>query len=198
LFVAPGNFFAMRAEVIEGATRPGHGKAKAFFSAGARGGILSALVKTHHNVGAESDLDVDGVLGCKEVRTSVEVGAELDAIVSDFAERAEREDLKAAGVREDGARPTDEAMQAAHAANGLVAGTQIEMVGVAEDDFCAEGFERVLGNGFDGSLRADGHEDGGFNGLMGQEETAAAAAGGGFSQNLELQAHQRILSVRLG
>jgi hypothetical protein len=107
------------------------------------------------------------VLGSEEVRTAVEVGAEADALVGDFAERAEREDLEAAGVGEHGARPTDEAMQAAHAADGFVAGAQVEMVGVAEDDFCAEGLERVLGDGFDGSLRADGHEDGGLDGLMG-------------------------------
>ena len=58
-------------------------------------------------------------------------------------------------------------------------GTQIEVIGVAEDDFRAERFERVLGDGFDGALRADGHEDRRLDGLMGQEEAAAAAAGGG-------------------
>jgi hypothetical protein len=189
LLIAPGNFVAMGAEVIERATRPGHGEAEAFFGAGAIGGILSALVKSHADVGAESDLDVDGVLGGKKVRTAVEVGAEADTIVSDFAERAERKDLKTAGVSEDGARPTDEAMQAAHAADGLVAGTQIEVVGIAEDDFRAEGLKRVLGDGFDGALRAHGHEDWRFDGLMGQQETAAAAAGRGFREELVKRGH---------
>ena len=117
----------------------------------------------------------------------------MDAVVCDFAESVEGEDLEAAGVSEDGARPTDETMQAAHAADGLVAGTQIKMVGVAEDDFDAESFKRVLGDGFDGALRADGHEDRGFDGLVGQEETAAAAAGGGFGEELEGRRHGVIL-----
>jgi len=67
------------------------------------------------------------------------------------------------------------------------------MVGVAEDDFDAEGFERVLGDGFDGALRANGHEDGSFNSLMGQEETATAAAGGGFGEELVGRRHPVIL-----
>ena len=118
----------------------------------------------------------------------------MDAVVCDFAESVEGEDLEAAGVSEDGARPTDETMQAAHAADGLVAGTQIKMVGVAEDDFDAESFKRVLGDGFDGALRADGHEDRGFDGLVGQEETAAAAAGGCFGEELVERGHMTILA----
>jgi hypothetical protein len=157
------------------------------------GGVLGALVEGHDDVCAESDLHVDGVLGGEEMRAAVEVGAELDAVGGDFAEGVEGEDLEAAGVSEDGARPTDEAMQAAHAADGLVAGAQIEVVSVAEDDFDAEGFERVLGDGFDGALRADGHEDRGFDGLMRQEETAAAAAGGGYGEEMKERGHGMIL-----
>ncbi len=113
----------------------------------------------------------------------------MDAVVGDFAERAERENLKAAGVGEEGARPTHEFVKAAHAADYFVAGAEIEMVGVAEDDFCAERFERVLRDGFDGALRADGHEDRGFDGLVGEDETAATAAGGGFGEELVVKFH---------
>jgi len=183
----------MSAEVIERATRPCQGEAEAFFCALSSGGVLGALVEGHDDVCAESDLHVDGVLGGEEMRAAVEVGAELDAVGGDFAEGVEGEDLEAAGVSEDGARPTDEAMQAAHAADGLVAGAQIEMVSVAEDDFDAEGFEPVLGDGFDGALRADGHEDRRFDGLMGQEETAATATGGGCGEELVERRHGVIL-----
>jgi hypothetical protein len=167
LFVAPGDFVAVGAEVIERAARPGHGEAEAFFGAITSGWILGALVEGHADIGAECDLHVDRMFGSEEVRTPVEMRAKADTVVSNFSERAEGEDLEAAGISKDGARPTDEAMQTAHAANGFVAGAQIEMVGVAEDDFCAEGLERVLGDGFDGSLCADGHKDGGLDGLMG-------------------------------
>ena len=181
----PGHLVAMREKVIERPARPGHGEAETFFGSGATGRILGALVKTHHNIGAERDLDVDGVLGGKEVRAPVKVRAEADSVVGDFAERAKREDLKSAGISEDGARPTDEAMQAAHAADQFVAGAEIKMVGVAEDNLRAEGFERVLGDSFDGALRADGHEDGGLDGAVRQMELGAAAAGCCFRKNLE-------------
>ncbi len=104
----PDHFIAMSAEVRERAARPGHGEAKAFFSATARGRILGALVEGHDDVGAESYLNFDRMLGSKSVRTPVEVRAELDAVFRDLAERVEREDLEAAGVSEYGARPTDE------------------------------------------------------------------------------------------
>ena len=134
----------MGAEVIERAARPRHGEAQALFGASAIGGILGALVEGHADVGAEGDLHVDGMLGSKKVRTAVEVRAEADAVISDFAQRVEREDLKAAGVGEQGARPTDELMQAAHAADGFVAGPQVEVIGVAENDLSAERFKDVL------------------------------------------------------
>jgi hypothetical protein len=192
----PGDFATVGAEVIKRAAGPGHGEAKAFFGAIARGGILRALVESHDDVGAESDLDVDGMFGGEEVRTPVEVRAELNAIVRDFAERAEGEDLEAAGVSEHCARPADELVQAAHAANEFVTGTEIEMVGVAEDDFGAEGFERVLWDGFNSTLRADGHEDRSFDSLVGKMKTGAASAGRGCVEELEVEAHQRILSVQ--
>ena len=119
--------------------------------------------------------------------------AELDAVVSNFAQRAKGEDLKAAGVSEESARPTHELVKAAHAANGFVAGAEIEVISVAEDDFCAERFERVLRDGFDGALRADGHKDRGFDGLMRQDETAATAARGGVGEELEERGHGLIL-----
>ena len=70
---------------------------------------------------------------------------------------------------------------------------EIEVISVAEDDFCAERFERILRDGFDGALRANGHEDRGFDGLVRQDETATAAAGGGFGEELEERGHESIL-----
>ena len=64
--------------------------------------------------------------------------AETHALVRDLAQLAQAEDLKAAGVGEHGARPADEAVQPAHAADGLVAGAQIEVIGVAENDLRAQ------------------------------------------------------------
>ena len=191
-----GDFVLMGAEVIERAPRPGHGEAQALFGAAAFGGVLGALVEGHGDVGAEGDLHVHGVLGREEVAAAVEMRAEAHAFVRDFAQLAEAEDLEAAGVGEHGARPADEAVQAAHAADGFVPGAQIEVVGVAENDLRAQRFEHVLGDGLDRSGRADRHEDRGFDGLMGQIEPRAAAAGGRFPDDFELEAHHWILNAR--
>ena len=65
--IAPGNFVAMGAEVVEGAARPGHGEAETFFGAITSGGVLGALVKSHADVGAEGNLDIDRMFGSKRV-----------------------------------------------------------------------------------------------------------------------------------
>ena len=80
-FVAPDDFIAVGAKVIERAARPGHGEAQAFFGAAAIGGIFRALVEGHGDVCAERDLHVHGVFGRKEVAASVEMRAEVNAFV---------------------------------------------------------------------------------------------------------------------
>jgi hypothetical protein len=67
------------------------------------------------------------------------------------------------------------------------------MVGVAENDLSAENFEHVLGNGFDGAGGAYGHEDGGFDRLVGEDELGAATAGLGLVEEIELERHSSIL-----
>ena len=62
---------------------------------------------------------------------------------------AERKDLETAGVRQQGAAPIHEAVDAADAADELVAGAEVEVVGVGEDDLragagAAEGFKDAL------------------------------------------------------
>jgi hypothetical protein len=86
-------------------------------------------------------------------------------------------------------------MQAAHAANRLMPGPQIKMVSIAENDFSAEQFESVLRNRFHSSLRADGHKDWRFDGLMRKRETRATAACGGCIQEIEGEGHSMILLV---
>ena len=63
-------------------------------------------------------------------------------------------------------------MEAAHAANKFVAGTQIEMIGVAENDFGAEFFEGFIAHAFYGGLRADGHEERSFDGAVRRGQAA--------------------------
>ncbi len=73
---------------------------------------------------------------------------------------------------------------------------QIQMVGVAEDDLGVEGFQRVLGDGLDGARSAYGHENGSFDGLMGQMKLGSAAAFGDGIELVEGEGHVAILPGR--
>lgn len=107
------------------------------------------------------------------------MGFEVDALGGDFIERAEGEDLVAAGVGEDGAIPGGEAVEATEFTDDFGAGAQIEVVGIAEDDLCAELDELFGVDRFYGALGADGHEDGRLDLAVGKIECAAAGGGMG-------------------
>ena len=55
-------------------------------------------------------------------------------------------------------------------------GSQIEMVGVAENDLGAQFFEDVLGNGLHRRDGADGHEDRRFDLAMRRDDASGASA----------------------
>ena len=105
---------------------------------------------------------------------------ETDALLGDFPHLCEGPDLEAAGVREHGLLPGGEIVEAAHLLDQLVSRAEPEVVGVAEDDLCPEFFEFRRMEGFHRTLRADGHEDGGFHLAVGKGQGAGAggAVGG--------------------
>ena len=102
--------------------------------------------------------------------------------------------LKAARVGEHGARPADEAMQAAHAPNRLVSGPQIKMIGIAENDLRAKRFERVLRHGLHAAGGAHRHEHRRLHGLMRQMQLPAPAAVFRRVEQVECEAHFVILA----
>ena len=63
-------------------------------------------------------------------------------------------------------------MQAAAPRHEFVAGPQVQMIGVAEDDFRAYGVEIVGSDGLHAANRADGHEDGRVYRAVGRLENA--------------------------
>ena len=79
-------------------------------------------------------LDIDGGSRGEFVRVAVQVGLEGDAVFRDLAEVGEAEDLKTAGIGEEGAGPGHEAVQSAELADQVGAGAEEKVVGVAEDD----------------------------------------------------------------
>ena len=94
--------------------------------------------------------------------------------------------LKAAGVGEHCPRPAHEAVQPAHAADSLVAGAQIKMISIGENDLRAQRFQHILRDGLHRSRRAHRHKDRRFHRLMGQAKLPAPAARFGCRKNFEL------------
>ena len=82
----------------------------------------------------------------------------LDAMRPDLANFGEAEHLKSAAVREDGFWPVDETVQAARRADDIHAGTDVEVVGVAEDDLRAHLVEFARIKRLHAALRAHGHK----------------------------------------
>ena len=101
------------------------------------GGILHALVKGHGDVTAQVGLDAHGLLGAHEDLAAVDVGGEGDALLLDLAQRGQGEHLEPAGVREDGAVPVHELVEPPHLPDDVVAGPQVQVVGVGELDLAA-------------------------------------------------------------
>ena len=75
-----------------------------------------------------------------------------------LASGAEAVDLETAAVGQDGLRPGDEGVQPAHGPDGLRAGTEKQVVGIAEDQMGAEGGDLVMGQALDRALAGDGGE----------------------------------------
>ena len=89
----------------------------------------------------------------EQVLRAVEVGTEGDPFLLDGPQGGKAEDLKAAAVREDGLVPRVEAVQAAAPRHEFVAGPQVQVIGVAEDDFRAYGVEIVGSDGLHAANR---------------------------------------------
>src|SRR5437016_5680660 len=87
------------------------------------------------------------------------MGAEPHAVFADLAQFAQAEYLVPAGVGEDGAIPGHEPVQPAEPANRLDPWSQIEVIGVAEQDLHAQVFQQILWHALYGGERADRHKD---------------------------------------
>ncbi len=141
-----------------GAPRPEARQADGFLDRLARRGQLDADVEQHGDVAADRFLKRDDVLGREAVLAAVEVRAEGDAVVVEPPPALQAEDLKAAGVGEDGAVPRHETVQAARCLDRFKARPQPEMIGVGEHDLRLRFAQFVRREAFDGRRGAHRHE----------------------------------------
>ncbi|MDT4845161.1 hypothetical protein FQZ97_791400 [compost metagenome] len=168
-----------------------HGPAAAHLHALARLGlggevavglVGSALVELHHDVTVQPGLDLHAHLGRHEELVAVHRRREVHAFLGDLAHGAERPDLEAARVGEDGFVPFLEAVQAAEAGHDLAARAHPKVEGIAQDDLGAHVFEAGGHDALDRAVGAHGHEDRGFNHAVVEREAATACVAFGLEQ----------------
>lgn len=85
-------------------------------------------------------------------------------------------------------------MQAAEPPNQLMARPQIKMIRVGENDFRAQLFERLLREGFDGSLRANGQKKRRLHYAVGRGQAPTARARRVGFQNFKRKRHAASVS----
>src|SRR5688572_24832812 len=94
------------------------------------------------------------------------------AFIRDDPALRQAEHLEAAAVGENRPVPPDEAMQPPSPRNQLVAGTQEQVIRIAEDDLGSCLLEVSVARGLDDPLRADRHEGRGLDDTVGRLELA--------------------------
>lgn len=101
---------------------------------------------------------------------------EVNALLSDFAQLGEGEDLKSAAIGQNRVIPTHETVQAAKMLDHVESRPEKEVVGVAKDDLCVDGFEFLGTHCLDAALRSDGHENRRLNATVSGSQPAQACA----------------------
>src|SRR5580700_1149885 len=152
------------------------------------GGILRAFIERHDDVGTQVNLRLHGTLRTKEVRRAIKMRTKRHALLADFAELVQAENLEAAGIGQNRPRPRHETMQTAHLAHGFDPGTQVEVISIAEKNLDSELFENILRHAFDGRDGAHGHEYGGFD-LAVRSMQAPGTRRAGTALDMELNGH---------
>ena len=102
------------------------------------GRIFHALVKGHGDIRAQMGLDLHTLLRPHEDAVAVQMAGEGDALLRDLPQTRQREHLKAAGVRQDGAVPPHEPVQPSHLPHHVIAGAQVQVVGIGQLDLASQ------------------------------------------------------------
>ena len=122
------------------------------------------LVECHHDIGTNHAFGVHHILGCEDMFRAVNMTTELATLLSEFADTGEREHLKTTRVGQNRTIPGIELVQSTCLAEDIQSRTEIQMVGIAQNDLRLDLFAK-LGemHRLHTSHRTDGHEDGGLN-----------------------------------
>ena len=103
-----------------------------------RGGVFDTFVERHCDRRREVRLYAHTLLRPHKNPPPVDVRREAHALLGDFAQLGERKHLKTAAVGQNRSVPVHKFVQPAHIAHHLVAGTQVQMVGVGKLNLAAD------------------------------------------------------------
>ena len=104
-------------------------------------------------------LDLHTLLRPHKDPPPVNMGSEGHALFLNMSQRSERKDLKPAAVGQNRAFPPGEAVQPTHAADHLISGPKMQMVGIAQHDLALQRLQVIGGNpALDGSRGRDIHK----------------------------------------
>jgi len=106
------------------------------------------------------------------------MGAEAHTLIGDLAKLGEAEDLEAARIGKNCARPGHERVQTAELPDQLVTGTKIQVIGVGKNYGGAERFQVFLGERLNRRGGPDRHEYRSFDDAVRSAETATPRTGG--------------------
>ena len=116
----------------------------------------------------------------------VYVGGESTAFGSQFTYGAQGEYLEAAAVRQDRTVPGLELVESSGRPESAQSGTEIQMIGVAQDDLGPDIILQLLViHSLDGTDGPDGHEDGSVDAAMVGGDGSAAGGTAGIAGSLD-------------
>jgi len=138
--------------------------------------IRDAGVKAHHDIGPQGLLDGNCLLGAEKELRAIQMGAKGCAGLGDLRQFLEAEDLESAAIRQNGPIPVHELVQAAETPDQLMAGPNIQMIGIAQDNLGIHLFQVFRSHGLHRRLGAHRHENRGLEDAV--QGTHLAPAGG--------------------
>src|SRR5438034_3740707 len=131
-------------------SRPPHGQVHRGLCIRVSARVRCAFVENHHDVGAETALNVDNTLRTKKVRTAVEVRPEAGALFGQASKFPVAEDLVPSAVCQNRPVPAHEMMESSQPLNPVVSGPEVEMVGVCKNDLRVQILQPLVGQRLDG------------------------------------------------
>lgn len=155
--------------------RKAHGVRSFFFRGGAAVDLIRCtFVENHRDIGVQHLLDFHRNFRRQEEPLTVDRRSKTHAFFGNFAQFAQREDLEAAGVRQNRFLPSHKAVKTAVLGDDFQTGSEPKMERIAEQNLCSDFVELKRAHCFDCTVGADRHKHWRLNNAVVQMDFSAA------------------------